>query len=115
MPDSKCIISVDYDGTFSKCPFLFGQLIEEAVFQGHIVLCVSARIDKPESRKEIQNAMPEGVIVYLTNHNPKKEWIERRGISVDIWIEDNPLALFESDAPEKQIKDELALLNGAPL
>lgn len=98
-------ISVDYDGTFTKCPLLFYAFIQQAQHDGCTVICVSARIDQPESRKAIEWMMPFGVQVYLTNHNPKKEWCERRGIHVDIWIEDNPRAIFESDNPDKQIPD----------
>lgn len=102
-------ISVDYDGTFSRKPRILRSFIEDALLDGCTVLCISARVDRLESRKEIQNAMPDGVMVYLTNHNPKKEWIERRGIKVDIWIEDNPRAIFESDNPEKQIADAVTV------
>jgi hypothetical protein len=90
-------ISVDYDGTFTRKPQLLTSFIENALLDGCTVLCVSARTERPDIRVLLKSQFPDGVMIYLTSHQPKKKWIEDRGIQVDIWIEDNPLALFESD------------------
>lgn len=103
------VIALDYDGTFTSNPLLWSILAFEAKKFGEKVICVSARTDTIENRLLLQQSLPASVDIYLTSHNPKKEWMERRGIKVDIWIEDTPKAIFESDNPEKRIADKYGL------
>lgn len=103
----KKAINVDYDGTFTSDPYLWTLLIKAAQLRGHQIFCITQRIGRQSSVEELTKAFPSGVMIFFTNHNPKKQWADRRGIKIDIWIEDNPLAIFQSDNPEKQICDEL--------
>ncbi len=99
-------MNVDFDNTFTSNPIFWTKVIKLAQESGINIICISARRDCEESRKFLTQSFPDGVIIYFTNHNPKIEYAKKRNIKVDIWIEDNPKALFESDCPERQIKDE---------
>lgn len=99
-------INVDYDNTFTSDPDFWVLFIDSAQLRGYKIFCISQRTDNCTNKEELRKALPAGVSIFLTNHNPKKEWAERRGLTVDIWIEDNPLAIFESDCPQKQITDD---------
>lgn len=99
-------INLDYDGTFTSDPNFWTAFIHAAQLSGYKIFCISQRTDNWPNKEELRKAFPASVSIFLTNHNPKKEWAERRGIEIDIWIENNPLAIFESDCPTKQISDD---------
>src|SRR5688572_571493 len=97
-------INLDYDDTFTTDPIFWRRFAEDALNCGKTILCICARRESVESRKELEFAYPKGVLIYFTGHNPKKKFAEDRGIKVDIWIDNNPSALFESDNPELQVE-----------
>lgn len=99
-------INVDYDNTFTSDPEFWTTFIHAAQLRGYKIFCISQRTKNHTNYIELKEALPAGVAIFLTGHNPKKEWAEKRGLTVDIWIDDNPLAIFESDCPLKQVPDD---------
>lgn len=96
-------INVDYDGTFDTNPEMWSLFIKEAYFRNYKIYCISQRTDNEENREELINALPLCVEIHLTNHNGKKQWAEVHGIKIDIWIDNNPMSIFETDDLAKQI------------
>lgn len=80
------IIALDYDGTYTKDPALWDQFIHAALVAGHKVVCVTARRDTEENRKDVKMPIP----VYFTSLSAKLWYMEKRGVKVDVWIDDEP-------------------------
>ncbi len=47
------LISIDYDDTFTADPSLWWSFIKRATWRGHKILCVSARTECVDSRREL--------------------------------------------------------------
>lgn len=88
------IIALDYDRTYKLEPKLFLQIVRLFVEAGHTVYAIttgthqeSLGID-PELRKLAK-------AVLATNHQSKFEFVKRMDIWIDIWINDDPAAIFD--------------------
>ena len=83
-------IALDYDGTYTKHPALWNAFEELAFSQGHEVFIVTKR---GASNKGILSI--RGWNVYNTDRQAKKEWCKANEIKVDIWIDDDPINIFQ--------------------
>lgn len=92
---SMLTISIDYDDTFTADPDTWSEVIRVLQRAGHRVICISARRNEHWQRMELQNALPEGVKVYLSYDQAKAEFARQNGESVDIWIDDFPSAILQ--------------------
>ncbi len=81
------MISIDYDLTFNLDPSLWTQVIELAQAKGWEVICITSRSEPPHSNEA---QLPDGVEVFCTDGEPKREFAILNGLSVDIWIDDSP-------------------------
>lgn len=89
-------IAIDYDDTFTADPKLWSTLIRNAKDVGHKVMVVTARSETTENIDEINAWLDHWdcqMPVIFTSLASKLWAVEKRGINVDIWIDDNPTAL----------------------
>lgn len=99
------IVALDYDGTTSenpRCWILIAAILRNA---GYKVICVCSRRETIANIEELGSVFPDWIQIIFTNHNPKKAFCEKRGIHINIWIDNDPSSIFQSDNPEKQICD----------
>jgi hypothetical protein len=84
--------AIDFDDTLTACPTLWRSFIEQAKSLGHRVYCVTARRDTDENRECVDEWMTDNGIdlhVIYCSLASKIATMERRGIKVDIWIDDD--------------------------
>lgn len=84
------IISIDYDGTYSREPSLWDNFISFAKERGHVVICITNRAFPIESGKK-----PNVEILYA-GADYKREYAVKNGYKVDIWIDDMPETVCRS-------------------
>lgn len=87
------IISIDYDDTFTVNQEMWLKIIQIWESEGFKVVCCTARRDTFDNRKQLQTTLPETVNVYFAYDCPKRQYMEYRGVDVDIWIDDSPEAI----------------------
>lgn len=100
-------ISLDYDETFTEDPILWKKFVEMAHSRGHTVFCVSARNNTDENYAEINHATNGKVQIILTSHKQKKDYCNKLGINIDVWIDDCPTAI-ERDEEERKMSAKAA-------
>lgn len=83
-------IALDYDGTYTADPELWGAFIAKARERGHDLVMVTMR---RIGNEQIEN--PPCAVVY-TNRRAKAPFMERCGYKIDVWIDDNPHWIFEN-------------------
>lgn len=76
-------IALDYDGTYTEAPVLFGRFCEDAERMGVEIVVVTYR----HSNNPIKDL---GLPVIYTHGNKKRPYCEARGIHIDVWIDDMP-------------------------
>ena len=76
-------VALDYDGTYTSDPQIWGQIVGLLKRAGFEVICISSRFPNVP----IQD-MP--VPRYYTCGQQKWEFAQERGLKVDIWIDDIP-------------------------
>lgn len=90
-------IAIDYDDTFTADPPMWRRVI--AIWQecGHRVICVSARRNTLDHRRELEAGLPEGVPILLSYDTPKRQYAKQHGYRPDIWVDDMPEAIPTKD------------------
>ena len=86
---------LDYDGTITGAPNTFDKVINVLRADGHKVYITTMRY--PSECKEIEvlfGNCVDGIIP--TSRMSKEKVVERIGIKIDIWIDDNPKAVHMS-------------------
>tara|TARA_R100001086_G_scaffold231526_1_gene152298 strand:+ start:414 stop:743 length:330 start_codon:yes stop_codon:yes gene_type:complete len=93
---NRLTIAIDFDDTFTADPKLWSTFIQNATEAGHQVMCVTARRQSAEN-EDIINSMFDHwqcqMPIIFSNLSSKVDEMERRGLKVDIWIDDAPYAL----------------------
>jgi hypothetical protein len=88
------LIAIDFDDTLTADAELWLDFVRKANTRGHYVVCVTARRDTAENREWIHSWMKDNRIVNLYTHytglGSKVDYMERIGVKVDIWIDDDP-------------------------
>jgi len=95
-------ISIDYDYTYSLDPATWNQVIQVLQAAGHQVYCVSAR--HYWQTKEIYESVGKEIGLdkcFLTDRLAKRDYMLKRGIQVDVWIDDTPEAIIEDKQERK--------------
>jgi len=93
--DTQKTIAIDFDDTYTADPELFNLFIATAASRGHRVIICTCRQDTEPNREAIDGFLeaakaPE-IPVFYTDLAPKEHFLrQRRGIEVDIWIDDVP-------------------------
>lgn len=88
------IFGIDYDGTFSKDPDFFHDLItlmDEYRHQAIIVTQRSSEQDRKEVEKQVNGKIP----IIFAGEKWKSETVKEEGYKIDIWIDDMPQGIFE--------------------
>lgn len=92
-PNMK-IICIDYDGSYTDFPELFDVIISTAKQQGHKVILATMR-HQYEMDAGLKNIVKKHHIdVYFTGRKAKMVFMENKGISPDLWIDDKPQFLL---------------------
>lgn len=97
-PAKPLTFALDFDDTFTACPELWAMFINQAKSLGHTVYIVTARRGTTENADIIRDAMFDAcceVSVVFSSLGSKIHAMERRGIKVDIWIDDDPEKLVK--------------------
>lgn len=87
-------ISIDFDDTYTRDPDMWITIIAVMRAAGHKVYCVTAR--SPEQGLEVFSTIGRLVgadSVHFTSLHAKKAYMWSKGISIDVWIDDNPDAI----------------------
>ena len=85
------IVAIDYDQTYTIDPAAWDHVVEVLREAGHVVYCVTCRRDTPENRSEVKAG---DMAVWFTGLASKKWYMEKRGINVDVWIDDDPACVI---------------------
>lgn len=97
----KLTIAIDYDDTYTADPKLWNDFINSCRDCEYTVYIVTMRsmVDYQEDLKFKKWAdnmwLKYGIDTILCDGLPKQETTERYGITVDIWIDDNPRGIYE--------------------
>lgn len=83
-------IALDYDDTFTRDPAFWTAVVDAGRKFGHKFVCITARRDTFDNRAELSNALPAGVDAYFSYDEPKSDFARRKGIVVDVWVDDLP-------------------------
>ena len=84
------LIAMDYDDTFTADPELWTAFSDMAKIGDHKVICVTARYYSPESKEELRENLPPGMLIYFTEHGSKIDYLASLGVFPSVWIDDNP-------------------------
>ncbi len=76
------VIAVDYDGTFTADKELWTRFINDAMFMGHVVVCVTARAERPTDLPNIP--------IIMSGTDSKRACASSFGYKISIWIDDQP-------------------------
>ena len=94
--ENRKTIAMDFDDTFTADPQLWSRFIKDAKERGHRFYCVTARRDSAENIELINQWFDKyecQMPIVFANLASKVATMEKRGIKVDIWIDDAPFAL----------------------
>lgn len=85
-------IALDYDDTYTACPAMWDRVVPIFKAHGFRVLVVTCRCGTDEN---VEKVKVPGCSVVFTDHQPKRDYLKhKRGIEVDIWIDDYPEAIL---------------------
>lgn len=85
------IIAFDYDGTWTRAPETFRQVV--ALFQaaGHTCILVTGRMQEHGYGNEVRAAIGDLMPVIFAKHGEwKRDAARAAGYEVDVWIDDRP-------------------------
>jgi hypothetical protein len=86
----------DLDGTIDRDPEMMKSWIEQAVSRGHKVYCVTSRRNTAEHNDIVYGWLKEhgiNVKVFFTSLSPKIDYMLDKGITVDVWLDNDPRTL----------------------
>lgn len=92
--DKQLTFSFDFDCTISEDPKMFLILMDVVRSRGHKVYVCTGRMSTT-APEELQFLRDKGYDVVFTEHQAKRKFMEGLGISVDIWVDDCPEAVYE--------------------
>jgi hypothetical protein len=91
------IVGLDYDGTYTNAPAEFLQLTKSLRAAGHKVYVVTMRY--PSEAESIDPVLKENVDgIFATSRQAKLPFMLSQHITVNVWIDDNPNAIYMSAA-----------------
>lgn len=77
------LIALDYDGTYTADPVLWGAFLAQAAQRGHEVVIATMR-------HESEPIAVDGVRVIYTGRQAKRPFLQTMGLNPSIWIDDMP-------------------------
>ena len=87
------LFAIDYDGTFSRAPEFFREMVLNGHAAGHRFVMVTGRSDEGQWGAEVRNAVADLVAVMpivFAADGWKRTAAHAAGYRVDVWIDDNP-------------------------
>jgi hypothetical protein len=92
--EDEMLIALDYDGTYTADPGLWDHFIDVARSRNHEVHIVTMRADSEPIRigRHVDR-------VHYTDRKAKRQFMDAKGLSVQIWIDDMPDFILGSAAP----------------
>lgn len=94
------VIAIDYDDTISINNEMWVEIINVFQSYGHKVVCVTYR--QPDcDPHELEWLEQHDVEVFFTSQTSKSEFMERCGLEIGIWIDDDPLCVSHSFLPKE--------------
>lgn len=92
---SQMTFALDYDGTATGDLEMWVAICRFMRQRGHRVYIVTMRY--PSECSDISAALLQNVDgLYPTSRMSKKEHIGKQGIDIHVWIDDNPIAVYQS-------------------
>jgi hypothetical protein len=88
------LIALDYDGTYTADPGLWNHFVDVARRRNHEVHIVTMRAESEPVRLGCTVDR-----VHYTDRKAKRPYMEARGLTVQIWIDDMPDFILGSAAP----------------
>lgn len=84
------IVSLDYDGTYTRDPQVWDQIIEVLRLQGHEVYVVTMRYEATQGQEVYEALSGKVDKIIFTERKAKKTFLRNLGILIDVWIDDIP-------------------------
>ena len=88
------LIALDYDGTYTADPELWDRFVAQARSRFHQVHIVTMRAECEAVRLSCDVDR-----VHYTDRSAKRQFMQARGLNVQIWIDDMPDFILGSAAP----------------
>lgn len=82
------IIALDYDRTYTEAPDTWLGIVELLRGAGHEVFCCTMRY--PNEVSSMDSRLLDLVQVVPTSRRAKKDFMQELGVTVSVWIDDNP-------------------------
>lgn len=90
----KMQICIDFDGTYTRDPIFWDEVILLAKKYGHDVICATMRYEENEG-DTVREFLDDKVSnIYFTDRRAKQVSLASIGVKPDIWIEDCPMWLL---------------------
>lgn len=92
------LIAIDFDDTLTVDPELWAAFIAIARVKRHRLIVVTCRRDTEENRELVSDWLQENGLdigVHFTSLGSKLDYMKKRGLEVDIWIDDDPRCVIE--------------------
>ncbi len=88
------IIALDFDGTYTEDPDSWDGFINDFRLSGHTIYCVTMR--HPYESDPLLDRL-SGVVddVFYTGRQAKLNYMRSMGVNITVWIDDNPLWLYD--------------------
>lgn len=87
--------SLDYDQTYTRDPKMWDSFITLALGQGHTLYVVTMRYDIPVEADVVREALASKVHgIYFTGRKAKQSFMYQQGISIDVWVDDQPAFVY---------------------
>ena len=86
-------ISLDYDHTYTEDPFAWDLFIELMQSRGHKVYVVTAR-KRRDTDDNLDKLATTSNGLYFTKGRAKVEYCDKKGLDIDVWIDDNAFNLL---------------------
>ena len=91
-------ISLDFDDTYTRDPLLWDNFISSARQHEHRVYVVTMRYK--EEGDDVVKYLQENVdMIIFTGRLAKKPYLDNMHIHIDVWIDDNPFAVYNDMSP----------------
>jgi hypothetical protein len=81
-------IALDFDDTYTRDPVLWDQFISDSLARGHDIRIVTFR--KRTMTDPALDYLATKMPVIFTEYTQKREFTNRMGWMVDVWIDDSP-------------------------
>lgn len=86
-------IALDWDGTFSRSPDFYREVVDVARYWGHTVYCVTSSHYDAEAKANMREALGPHVPIVFTEGIAKAQFCKKHKIQIDNWWDDNPWAI----------------------